>query len=258
MSKRKENCLVLDQEEISPGIYSLWLQTEQIAKEARPGQFVSLYCQGESRLLPRPISLCEMDKEKGRIRLVYRVIGEGTKEFSRLTAGDDLEVLGPLGNGFPLEECRGKKVVLLGGGIGIPPMLEVAKQLDQDVTIVAGYRNAPFLQEDFRAYGTFMIATEDGSAGIQGNVLDVLRARKLSADVLMACGPTPMLRAVQAYAAQEKIPCWISLEERMACGVGACLGCVCRSKEADTHSQVHNKRVCKDGPVFLSTEVELP
>ncbi len=258
MSKRKENCRVISQEEISPGIYSLWLQTEQIAAGARPGQFVSLYCRGESRLLPRPISLCEIEKEQGRLRLVYRVAGEGTREFSRLSKGDALEVIGPLGNGFPLEECRQKKIVLLGGGIGIPPMLEVAKRLDGDVTMVAGYRADLFLQEDFAACAKLVIATEDGSAGVQGNVLDALREKELSADMLLACGPTPMLRAVKEYAAKEDIPCWISMEERMACGIGACLGCVCRSREVDAHSQVHNKRVCKDGPVFLSTEVELP
>ena len=107
----------------------MWIQIEQIAEEAKPGQFISLYCADKSRLLPRPISLCEIDRGKGRVRIVYRVVGKGTDEFSRLRAGDTVEILGPLGNGFPLEEARGKRVLLMGGGIGIPPMLETAKQL---------------------------------------------------------------------------------------------------------------------------------
>lgn len=120
-----------------------------------------------------------------------------------------------------------------------------------------GYRDELFLNEELAKNGTVYLATEDGSAGTKGNVLDAICAEGLSADVIYACGPTPMLRALKAYAEEKGIECWLSLEERMACGVGACLGCVCKSKEVDSHSHVHNKRVCKDGPVFLSTEVEL-
>ena len=130
--KRKEWCTVLSQEELTAGIYSMWLQTETIAADAKPGQFISLYCQDGARLLPRPISLCEIDKDGGRLRIVYRVAGKGTKEFSAKKAGDKISVLGPLGNGFPLSLAEGKTVFLMGGGIGIPPMLETAKQLDAD------------------------------------------------------------------------------------------------------------------------------
>ena len=108
-----------------------------------------------------------------------------------------------------------------------------------------------------RWLSTLQAATEDGSVGTKGNVLDAIRENKLIADVIYACGPTPMLRALKAYAQEQDIECWISMEERMACGIGACLACVCQSKEVDDHSHVHNKRVCKDGPVFLATEVEL-
>ncbi|MGI6070289.1 MAG: dihydroorotate dehydrogenase electron transfer subunit [Blautia sp.] len=257
MSKKKEDCRILKQEEISPQIFDMWLETPTIAAGAVPGQFVSVYCQDGSRLLPRPISLCEIDRENGRIRLVYRIAGKGTEEFSRLSPGSMVSVLGPLGNGFPLEEGKGKKVLLVGGGIGIPPLLETAKQLDAEVTMAAGYRDVLFLKDDFEKYCRFVIATEDGSAGTKGNVLDAIREQKIQADVIMACGPTPMLRGLKAYGLEKGIPCWISMEERMACGIGACLGCVCGSKEVDAHSHVHNKRVCKDGPVFLSTEVEL-
>ncbi len=255
--KKKEWCRILSQEEIAEDIYSLWLETPSIAGNACPGQFVSLYCRDSSRLLPRPISLCEIDKEQGRIRLVYRVAGKGTEEFSRMKAGEEISVLGPLGNGFPLERGKGRRVILFGGGIGIPPMLETARQLSAEKSIVLGYRDQRFLEKEFAAQGDLYIATEDGSFGTRGNVLDAVREQSVSGEVIFACGPTPMLRAVKAWAEENGIECWISMEERMACGIGACLACVCQSREIDEHSQVHNKRVCKDGPVFLASEVEL-
>ena len=258
-TKTKENLTVVSQEEIGKDIFSLWLQTDQMAQYARPGQFLSLYTGNAGKLLPRPISICEIDKETSRIRLVYRVTGKntGTEVFSKMQSGDKIEALGPLGNGFPLEEAEGKKVFLIGGGIGIPPMLETAKQLNAQKTAVLGYRDELFLNEEFAKYADVYVATEDGSSGTKGNVLNAIQEKALEADVIFACGPTPMLRALKEYAAANHITCWISMEERMACGIGACLACVCKSKDIDAHSQVHNKRVCKDGPVFLSTEVEL-
>ena len=259
MGKVKETCTILSQECIGKDIYSMWLKTRTIAEQAKPGQFVSVYTRDGSKLLPRPISLCEIDKERNALRLVYRVTGKntGTESFSRLHKNVTLEVLGPLGNGFPLEEAKGKRVFLMGGGIGVPPMLETMKQLDAEKTAILGYRDELFLNDEFEKNGKVYIATEDGSAGTKGNVMDAIRENQLEADVIFACGPKPMLRAIKAYALEKGIPCWISMEERMACGVGACLGCVCKSTEVDGHSHVHNKRVCKDGPVFLSTEVEL-
>lgn len=259
--KRKETATVVSQKQLANGIYSMWLQTEEIAGMAVPGQFISMYTNDGSKLLPRPISLCEIDKEKRRLRVVYRVTGEdtGTEQFSKMTAGDTIDILGPLGNGFPLEEGNGKKVFLMGGGIGVPPILELAKQLDcGKKQIVVGYRDAEtFLKEEFEANGELYISTEDGSVGTKGNVMDAIRENGLEAEIIYACGPTPMLRAIKQYAVENNIVCYISMEERMACGIGACLACVCQSKEKDHHSNVNNKRVCKDGPVFLSTEVEL-
>ena len=164
--------------------------------------------------------------------------------------------MGPLGNGFPLE---GEKTVVVGGGIGVPPMLELAKQLSGSVTAVMGYRNDDmFLTEEFTDVAAeLIIATDDGSVGVHGTVVDAMKENDLDADVIYACGPKPMLRGVAEYAAERRIKCYVSMEERMACGVGACLGCVCQSTEKDDHSHVNNKRVCKDGPVFLSTEVVL-
>lgn len=257
--KTKELCTVISQEMISQDIYSMWIQTDKIAKEAKPGQFISLYSHDGSKLLPRPISLCEIDSDQGRLRIVYRVTGKntGTEEFSKLQTGDTVDVLGPLGNGFPMEKTKGKKVFLMGGGIGIPPMVETGKQVDGEVITIAGYRDEVFLKEEIEKNGAFYIATESGRTGTKGNVMDAIRENGLEADIIFACGPTPMLRAIKAYAEENRIPCWISMEEKMACGIGACLACVCKTKEVDHHSNVHNKRICKDGPVFLATEVEL-
>lgn len=258
--KYVENAKVISQKEISPGIFDLRLQTENIAKEAVPGQFVSVYTNDRSRLLPRPISICEADIGTGVLRLVYRVTGKGTgtEEFSLAGEGATFRVEGPLGNGFSLDVPKNETVMLVGGGIGIPPLLETAKRLDAECRIVLGYRDSSlFLKKEFEQYGDVYIATEDGTAGIRGNVLDVIRQSDIKADRIYSCGPKPMLRALAAYAEEKNIPCFVSMEERMACGIGACLACVCKSREKDAHTNVHNKRICKEGPVFLSTEVEL-
>lgn len=252
MRAARETGAVRDNREIAPGIFAMRLAAPS-AGEARPGQFFSLYCADASRLLPRPISLCRIDADE--VTMVYRVAGAGTAEFSALKEGDSLEYLGPLGNGFPI--CEGH-ALLLGGGIGLPPLLELARRLPGPVTVAAGYRGPDlFLLEDFAEYAEVLVATEDGSAGTRGNVLDAVRAAGKNYDVIYACGPTPMLRAVKAFAKEEGVPAWLSLEERMACGMGACLGCVTGTVKEDSHSKVNNARVCRDGPVFSAEEVLL-
>lgn len=279
--KTKSLAAVVSQEKIATDIYSLILATPA-AQKAVAGQFVSVYCKDRTKLLPRPISICEINREAETLRLVYRVTGKGTgtEEFSRLKAGDQVEILGPLGNGFPL---TGKQPLVIGGGIGVPPMLELAQALsrvllveevqagradgsgdsrqegrDARVTAVLGYRDSQlFLKEEFEPWAEVYVSTDDGSAGTKGTVIDAVRENGVEADVIFACGPKPMLRAVKAYAAEKGTPCYVSLEERMACGIGACLGCVCKTTGEDAHSHVHNARVCKDGPVFAAEEVEL-
>lgn len=258
MATTRMTTTVIHQEPIGTGIYSMQISAPEIAENAKAGQFINLYSQDASRMLPRPISLCDIDKEKGTLRLVYRTVGKGTEEFSKLRAEDPIEIMGPLGNGFLLKPG---KTILIGGGIGIPPMLQLAKELSalqsEAVQMVFGYRDEVFLDEDAKRYGTVYYASEDGVHGVKGTVLDALREYEIEGDCIYACGPTPMLRAVQSYALERGIEAQLSLEERMACGVGACLACVCKSRETDSHTNVKNKRICKDGPVFDAREVEL-
>ena len=272
--KEKRSAVVLCQEEIAPAVYDMWIETS-LAEQAKPGQFLCIYPKDKSTLLPRPISICEVRGDKRALRIVYRVAGAGTAEFSGYKKGEAIELLGTLGNGFPLEKAGTGKIFLVGGGIGVPPILELAKQIAeikataqnraaqdisvvQDIIIVLGYRDEKtFLKEDFEKYGRVYIATEDGSVGTKGNVMDAIRDNGLAADMIFACGPMPMLRAVKTYAGEQKIKAYISLEEHMACGVGACLGCVVKTKEVDHHSHVHNARICTDGPVFDAEEVEI-
>mgnify|MGYP004458725553 CR=1 FL=1 len=254
--REKELAKVISQECIGTGVYSMWIETKA-AQTAVAGQFVSVYCKDKTKLLPRPISICQIDKEKGRLRIVYRVVGGGTEEMSSYSAGDDISLIGPLGNGFMQRE--GKKAILIGGGIGIPPMVGLAEALKDkaEVSVVAGYRDELFLTKELENAGKLYIATEDGSTGTKGTVIDAIKEQSVEGDVIYACGPTPMLKAIKEYALANNIECQLSLEERMACGIGACLACVCQSKDKDAHSNVNNKRICKDGPVFLAEEVEL-
>lgn len=260
--KMKTEAKVLEQRLLADGIYDMWLETE-MAADAHPGQFVGVYPAGKATLLPRPISICEVDKDRSAIRLVYRVVGQGTAEFTLYQPGDYISILGVLGNGFPLDKADGKKVLLMGGGIGVPPLLQTAKELKElgraeSVISVLGYRNAQtFLRDDFEKAAELVIATEDGSLGTKGNVIDAIRANGLKADVIYACGPMPMLKAIKTYAAENGMKAYVSLEERMACGVGACLGCICKTKEIDGHSQVRNARICTDGPVFDADDLNM-
>ena len=254
--KKKSTAFIVNQVILSEEIYSMWLKFPKeadVAAAAVPGQFISMYCQDGSRFLPRPISICEIDAKESMLRVVYRVVGRGTEEFAKKKAGDTIDVVGPFGNGFLKKEG---KSILIGGGIGIPPMLALAKSLTGKVSVVLGYRdNNLFLEEDFEPYADVYISTEDGSVGTRGNVIDAIKENHLEADTIYACGPLPMLRGVKAFAVEHNIAAQISMEEKMACGIGACLGCVCQSKDVDEHSHVKNKRVCKDGPVFDAKEV---
>lgn len=266
--KKKVAGQVIRNEEIAPDIYSMWIETE-IAESARPGQFIGVYPGNQSTLLPRPISICEVKPKEQLLRIVYRVVGKGTKEFSHYKTGRRVFILGILGNGYDVEAARDKKAVLMAGGIGVPPILQLAKVLSgladdsegkiaSDISIIVGYRDCnTFLKEELEQYGRVIIATDDGSVGTHGNVIDAMKENGITPDVIYSCGPMPMLRAIKNYAAEADIDAYISLEERMACGVGACLGCVCKTTKVDHHSHVNNARICTDGPVFEAREVDI-
>ena len=205
--KKKITATVLSQKEIAPRIFDMWIATD-LAEQAKAGQFIGVYPKDRSALLPRPISICQVSDKKDALRIVYRIAGQGTAEFSSYTEGDSVEILGTLGNGFPTEAAEGKKVFLMGGGIGIPPMLwsrQESFRLPQKKQIIVGYRdNQLFLKEDLEENGTVYIATEDGSVGTKGNVMNAIEENALQADVIFACGPMPMLRAIKKYAEEKR------------------------------------------------------
>ena len=265
MKKMQSVMTIAEKERLAQDIFRMRLRYDDAfdAAGTLPGQFVGVYVPQSAHMLPRPISICDHDPEEHLLTLVFRAAGEGTALISGMREGEELRVLGILGNGYSLESLRGKKVALMGGGIGIPPMLYLAKRLQgiADVTCYLGYRDsATFLLEDFNAVCRTVPATEDGSVGVRGNVMDALekdREAGFVPEAICACGPMPMLRAIKAYAADTGTLCYLSLEERMACGVGACLGCVCRTTEEDAHFGVPLARVCTDGPVFEQSMIEI-
>ncbi len=215
----------------------------ELAALAAPGQFAQILVPGHT--LRRPISICSIGRET--LRFVFQVRGEGTEKLSRYRPGDDIDILAPLGKGFPIDP--NKRTLLVGGGIGVPPLLGVAEALGGNAVAVLGFRNRDLviLEEDFKNTGAkVLIATDDGSYGHKGLVTDLAAGEDFQ--VLMACGPGPMLRGAGALAGERGVPGYLSLEQRMACGVGACLGCAVAL--TDGEGREYFGHVCKDGPVF--------
>ncbi len=239
---------------IAREIYSFEISCPEIAAIAVPGQFVHI--RTGSFTLRRPISICGIDREKGTLRIVFEIRGEGTAEIARLNKGDTVDMLAPLGHGFTVDQ-KFNRVVLVGGGIGPPPMLPLAQFYGEKAVAVCGFRNssAVILQEDLKKSGAdTILCTDDGSAGIHGFVTEPFSelAENGGVDAVFACGPMPMLKSIAAICKKKNIYCEVSLEERMACGIGACLGCACRTVRNDEEYFAH---VCKDGPVFNAEEV---
>lgn len=238
---------------LAEDVYSFTVSCPEMAEMSEPGQFVNIGVEGFS--LRRPISICGIDKENGTLRFVFRVVGEGTKKLAGLSVGDAVDLLGPLGHGFTMLPPE-KKVVVVGGGIGVPPMLQVASQYEKAVAVL-GFKTASecILVEDFEALGCSVeLCTDDGSLGTKGFVtagLENILSQGV-VDMVCACGPKPMLKGVAELAERYGVPCEVSLEERMACGIGACLVCACRLVK---DSKEYLGHVCKDGPVFDSKKV---
>lgn len=248
---------ILDREEIARDIYSYVISCPEAAKAAKAGQFVHIRAEGYT--LRRPISICEIDKEKGTVRIVFEVRGGGTDRLSQLQVGDKMDIILPLGNGFTVKDIPDdKNVVVVGGGIGVPPMCGIASCY-KDVKAVIGFRSKDkvILEQDLKRIGADVtVCTDDGSYGEKGVVSVPLEKEleKGKTAMIYACGPAPMLKAVIAAAGKYNVPCEVSLEERMACGVGACVGCACRIRRDGKELVL---RVCKDGPVFKAEEVVL-
>lgn len=235
-------------------IYSIKVHCPELAKAAEVGQFANIAAEGKT--LRRPISICEIDKEAGTLRFVFEVRGKGTEIIARTNVGDTLDILGPLGNGFRVPE--GKRVIVVGGGIGVPPLLGIAKHSGSSCTAILGFRSYDriILDKEFERYGANVaLCTDDGSVGFNGLVTVPLEntLNNVGADLVCACGPEPMIKAVIAVCDKLNVPCQVSLEQRMGCGVGACVVCSCMTVR---NGQEYYARVCKDGPVFDSKEVK--
>lgn len=236
-------------------IYDFTILCPEVTVRAHEGQFVHILADGFS--LRRPISICGIDREKGTMRVVFEVRGSGTKEIAKLNEGDLMDVIAPLGKGFSLDKSM--KVITVGGGIGTPPMLSLAEFYGENCVAINGFRSASavILQEDFKAAGAkTVLCTDDGTAGRKGFVTAALEEelRSCKADMIYACGPHMMLKGVVEIADKFGIRCEVSLEQRMGCGVGACLVCACKTVKDGREYMAH---VCKDGPVFDSKEVVL-
>ncbi|MBQ9384200.1 MAG: dihydroorotate dehydrogenase electron transfer subunit [Ruminiclostridium sp.] len=246
---------IIAKKALAKDIYSFTVLCPDAAKLAECGQFVHILAPGFT--LRRPISICEIDRKAGTLRLVFLVKGKGTAAIARLNEGDMLDMIAPLGKGFSVHEASaGKRVIVVGGGIGVPPMLGTAQHC-KDVTAILGFRSYGniILADEFKAVcNDVIICTDDGSVGEKAIVTAPLRRELEKGDVgaVFSCGPTRMLGAVAELTKEYGVFCEVSLEERMGCGVGACVGCVARIRRGGEEELL---RVCKEGPVFNAEEV---
>ena len=249
--KKTEKCTLVKKTELVPGIFDFTIESEEIAKNAECGQFLHIDC-GTSTFLRRPISIC--DAENGQVRFIFQVKGEGTKSLSEYEVGDKIDVMGPLGHGF---EIKGENPVLIGGGIGVFPLYKLAKKVNGNVFLGFRDKSLVVMEDEFKSCSkSVTVATDNGSYGYDGYaavaMADYVDNNKC--DMIYCCGPKPMLKTVKMIAEMRNIPCQLSLEQRMGCGLGACLVCTCETTYSGTNKHM---RVCKNGPVFYSTEVTL-
>lgn len=246
-----EKCRVASNNELCKNIFEIVIESNELASLAKPGQFLHVKTnKGLDPLLRRPISISRVYREKGQLSLIYQIIGRGTKELSCFSEGEYIDVMGPLGNGFPV--FTGKKCAVVGGGMGVAPLLELSYNLDVCDAYI-GFKCSTFKVEEYgRACRNLHIATEDGSSGSKGFVTELFKEVK-DYDIVYTCGPRPMMKKVKEMCEDAGVECYMSIEERMGCGIGACLVCAC-SIEAEDGSR-HYKKACTDGPVFRAQEV---
>lgn len=255
---------IMNQIQVAPGTYRMTIRAEEVANAFQPGQFVHIRVSEEfNPILRRPFSIYRANKKTGRIEILYKVVGEGTRILSEKKRGDKLDILGPLGNGFKIDKNL-DKAILVGGGMGVAPLLELAvscqRQGVSKIIVFLGAKAKDFIlgEKEFKNLGVEVkVATEDGSYGYKGMVTglfkeEIKKEPRLAKNTqLFACGPPPMLRALARLSSRYHLSAQVSLEARMACGLGVCRGCVVRVKD----KKAYYKRVCKDGPVFDLSEV---
>ncbi|MBU0278435.1 MULTISPECIES: dihydroorotate dehydrogenase electron transfer subunit [unclassified Gemella] len=245
---------VIENKNIAHNIFKITLQGDIVKNMNQAGQFVNIRINNSNEyLLRRPISICEINKEQNTFVMIYRAEGAGTKIISQMKKGDVVDILGPLGNGYDISSLKkGQTALLVGGGIGVPPLYELAKKFRAagiNTIHILGFNNQGdvFYEEEFKKLGNTYVATADGSYGEKGFVTDLIKKYNLQYDKYYSCGPLQMLNALKNLNPDKEG--YISLEERMACGVGACYACVCKTEFDDT------ARVCYDGPVFKAEQV---
>ncbi len=238
-------CVISERRTLPSGQVEFILDNPRLAKEAEPGQFVHIAVENGKNLLRRPISIC--DAADGKTRIIFEIKGEGTKWLAGRSVGDTLTLMGPLGRGFDLD--IGGSAFIIGGGIGVFPLYMLAKKL-KNPKIFLGFRNKDMvvMEDEFAALGKTLVATDDGSYGEKGFAIDLAEKEISDCDIIYACGPKPMLKAVKAVAERHGVRAQISMEERMGCGIGACLVCVCKTTTG-------NRQVCLQGPVFDAKEI---
>lgn len=256
---KQEQMLVVNQIQLAPKIFELTLKGRLVKEMLVPGQFIHIRVPRSDLLLRRPISLAKIDQSAQTCTIIYRVEGDGTQAFSVLKTGDTLDVLGPLGNGFTIDFIQPNDLVyVIGGGIGVPPLYELGRQLHAkgaDIVFLNGFasKEVSYYIDEFRKLGELHIATDDGSLGTSGHVgaliEEQIEQQKIPKAVY-ACGASGLLRAVERYFPDHP-HAYVSMEERMACGVGACYACVCQSKKDPSV----NKKICDEGPIFKTGEV---
>ncbi|MCF3942497.1 dihydroorotate dehydrogenase electron transfer subunit [Oceanobacillus alkalisoli] len=249
---RKIKMRLLQIREIAKDTIEMKLEDDYITKVANPGQFISIALPNHT--LPRPISIADIDRENGEITLLFKIMGKGTDTLAGFIPGTEVDCFGPNGNGFPLDSGQVDKVLLIGGGIGVPPLYYLGKRLEEqgiEVKSILGFQSGKyvFYEKKFESLGETIIVTDDGSYGMKGFVTDAVNIIP-GFDAYYACGPTGMLRALTEQ--MKNKTGYISLEERMGCTVGACAACV-----IPTATEGSYKKICHDGPVFAAEEVML-
>jgi len=254
--RKQEKMLIVSQQEIARDVFELILKGDIVSTMLQAGQFVNVKTGDGGLILRRPISICNIDHEKSELTLVYRIEGAGTKVLSEKMTGEYIDILGPLGTGFDLEQITpNQTVVLVGGGIGVPPMYETAQKLQMrgnKVIAVLGFASKAdvFYEDKFKEFADVYIATMDGSYGFNGHVIGLIQAEDFDFDWILGCGPHVMLNSIATeYGGSKKGQ--LSFEERMACGIGACYACICEMADGS------RTRICKEGPVYDMSEVKV-